>query len=319
MLSLIKLCLITVALCFVNDIIHAQPNLKIESYGAGTSKYWLIYADKDSLITNQLIVFLHGFGASNPACYGGWIRSLVEAGNIVLFPKFQNGIFLPQTTKFSNRVNKSITNAIANIQEKHKITIKSLAFVSHSIGGVIATNLADEYGKTKKQKVSTLFLVQPGHKYLKLGSKNSYHNIDSNVKVVIITGDKDRTAGDKFAKGFYNTTPQIPRSQKLFLNQYKDKYESEKIGATHVEPISPDSELDTGNKNIIIIGVLLLGKINQVDTNCYWRLSNLLIHCSTGANSNCDSLFQDVDNVTFMGKWANKKRIRPMEMMDGKQ
>lgn len=317
MIIIIRLTLLLVFITCLNSKANANSTLKIEAHGAGTSKYWLIYANQDSIHANQLIVFLHGYGASNPACYGGWIRSLVEAGNIVLFPKFQNGLFFPRTSRFEKRVNKAIQAAIEKLQNEDNITINNIAFVAHSIGGTIAANLADAYGETKKYKVSSLFLAQPGYKYLKLGSKSTYHEIDATATIIIITGNKDLTAGDKFAKHFYNAIPQIPTAQKILLKQYEDKYESQRVGATHVEPISPDSELDTGNKNPIIVGALLLGKTNQVDTNCYWRLSNLLIKCSNNEDTSCDLLFQNPDNVVFTGKWANEKPIKVMEIIRG--
>ncbi|MDX1940312.1 MAG: hypothetical protein SFU99_07160, partial [Saprospiraceae bacterium] len=134
-------------------------------------------------------------------------------------------------------------------------------------------------------------------------------------KIIIIIGNQDLTAGEKFAKYLYNSTPHITENQKLLLKQYQDKHNSKKIKATHVEPVSPDKSLDTGNRNFIITGALALGKIDEVDKNCYWRLSGLLIKCINEEFQTCNNLFQNPSLVTSMGTWGDETPIKPMKIM----
>ncbi|MDX1942045.1 MAG: alpha/beta fold hydrolase, partial [Saprospiraceae bacterium] len=181
--------ILTLILISFHDV-KANSDIQIEEFGKGAAKYWLIYNALDTNSKQRLIVFLHGYGASNPACYGGWIRHLVESGEVILFPKFQQGTFLPKPNKIERLVHESVESSLNYLKNKHNTVFDEIIFIGHSIGGIIAANLADEYGRTKKHYVAGLFLVQPGHKFLKLGRRSDYSEIDSRTKIIIIIGNQ---------------------------------------------------------------------------------------------------------------------------------
>ncbi len=246
-----------------------RATITMEKFGFGGSVYWIIY-DTESRPTNNLVVFLHGYGASNPGCYGGWIRHIVENGNIVLFPKFQYGLWIPATGKYERRVDWTIGKAYDKIKEQTGIDIQKLTFVSHSLGGIIAANLSDAYGRTKERKVGGLVLIQPGFQLLPLGRQDTYSFIDPKVQVQLITSPEDHVAGKKFARHFFNETLQIPKQNKNHCVQ------SVKEISDHAGPVSPDWDLHGGNLNAVIIAAYLFG--NQKDDLVdFWALSDALI------------------------------------------
>lgn len=303
-------------LFFILILIHSLPCLisqdtfSMHEFGKGANKYWIIIPETDQPLNPTLVVFLHGYGASNPACYGGWIDEILQTNHIVLFPQFQTGTWLPKPNKFEERVDHAIQSSVKYVKSIRELDVTDLFFVSHSIGGVISANLADRYGEKSAYKVSSLLLVQPGHKYLKLGSQKTYDHIDPDTRIVCVTGNKDNVASDRFTKLILSTTSQIPSEQKLWLEQFKFKFGRNKIGARHSEPISVDKKFDAGNRNIIISGSFLIGKTDEVDRNCYWRLTTFLLEKLDVFPYEFE---KDSKELVSMGHWG-KVPIRTLEV-----
>lgn len=265
---------------------HAQ--ITIEELGNGGKRFWVIYDQNTPIHSPNLVVFLHGYGASNPASYGGWIRDLVSAGNVVVFPKFQVGLFYPAERKFQRRADWAIHRAVKYLQDQKKLQIKQLSFVSHSIGGMIAANLSDLYGQSGEFKVGALILVQPGFKYMKQGEQETYDQIDPATEILLITGKMDVSSGDKFAKHLYASTPQVPDSKKHYFRLHPTSHEDELIRPTHKDPVCPDRLLDTGNKNLVICGSFWLCDTDAADEHVYWKLSRRLIECVNENKGDCN-------------------------------
>lgn len=288
----------------------SQEYFTMKEFGKGAKKYWLIIPKSQQPINPSIVVFLHGYGASNPACYGGWIDEIIKTNHVVLFPKFQSGTWFPKTKKFESRVDETIRLSAEYLKNTHGLDKPDLIFVSHSLGGVISANLADFYGETSAYKVSSMLLVQPGHKVLKLGSKKKYENIDPNTKIVCVTGNKDNVASKRFTKHIISTTSHLSVGNKLWLNQFEYRLGKNKIGSRHSEPISVDKKFDSGQRNIVVSGSFVIGKTNEVDRNCYWRLTHLLLEKSTSDQSEFD---KNSENLVSMGYWG-KAPIRPLEV-----
>jgi predicted alpha/beta hydrolase family esterase len=306
MKKIIILCL-TLIVSFVG---YSQKGFTMKEFGKASNKYWIIIPETKQPLNQNIVVFLHGYGASNPACYGGWIDEIIKANYIVLFPKFQSGTWLPKTNKFEKRVDKTIELSIDYLKNAFGFDKPDLIFVSHSIGGVISANLADIYGKTSEHKVSGLLLVQPGHKAFRLGSKETYENINSNTKIVCVTGNKDKVASNNFTQLILSTTSQISYEHKLWINQFEYQLGESEIGSSHSEPISIDKKFDSGQRNLVVSGSFIKGKTDEVDRNCYWRLTNLLLEKASIIHSEFD---KNSENLISMGYWGQLP-IKPLEV-----
>lgn len=172
--------------------------------------------------------------------------------------------------KYQRRVDKALAAAIPEVEARKGVSIENLTFLSHSLGGIIAANLSDQYGRVSGNKVAGLILVQPGFKYLPLGRKDSYSSVDSNVQILIVTSPEDFVAGDEFASHFFRQTPQIPESKKVHRIQ--------SVGgiSDHAGPVGPDWDLHGRNFNAVILAAYVFGsQKNDLDT--FWKLSDEVI------------------------------------------
>ena len=61
-------------------------------YGKGGTEYWIYEPDKPKPTQAPVVIFLHGWGGTNPLYYGAWIDHIVKRGNIVVFPRYQSSI-----------------------------------------------------------------------------------------------------------------------------------------------------------------------------------------------------------------------------------
>ena len=84
----------------------AKAEIVMESYGSGAKEYWIIYDDAVEHSEN-LVVFLHGHGANNPVCYGGWIRDIAENGHVVVFSKIPDRCLDSQNKSLSKKSRQS--------------------------------------------------------------------------------------------------------------------------------------------------------------------------------------------------------------------
>ncbi|MEM1214356.1 MAG: alpha/beta fold hydrolase [Bacteroidota bacterium] len=275
---------------------------QITSHGTGADRFWLIHDDSANTQVRELVVFVHGYAAANPACYGQWIEAITQRGYVVLFPKYQTGTWLPRTRVFQERVHENIRAAQPLIAQQFGWTVESIHFVAHSLGGIISANLAQLYSQAQSPHLKSMTLIQPGYKYLKLGRQDSYADLTADVPVILLTSDNDRTSGQRFAKHLYQTSPQL--AHKVHLHQSSSKYDGQKVRANHIVPIAVSKALDTGNRNIIIWVNLWFGKTNVIDEQVIWRLTqaNLAASNDTAATA---ALFSDAEQLTYSGTWPD--------------
>src|SRR4030095_1182318 len=71
-----------------------QPHASVikNKYGKGSKEYWIYEPDSPKPASAPFIVFLHGWGGTNPLYYGAWLDHLVKRGNIVVYPRYQANI-----------------------------------------------------------------------------------------------------------------------------------------------------------------------------------------------------------------------------------
>lgn len=300
---------ILLCLCLLAGFEGRAYKILFSEFGKGNETYWLIEPVRPDVKTAKLVVFLHGHGASNPDSYGNWILHLADQGYMVVFPKFQTGVFIPDPVAEEARIDANIDSAQAYLDRKYGKQPRQLHFIGHSLGGLLAANLADDYGGSGKYKVSSLTLVQPGHKYLKLGSLDSYNHLDSTVRIVCVSGSNDRTAGTTFSSYLMQHSPHVPSSQKIHFLLEKKRHRGETIGSTHEEPVCPNSVLDGGNHNPIIRGARLIGQTDRADY-CFWKTADALI---------ADPAELQLKNLADIGKWKDGTAIGKMQVMTDNQ
>src|SRR5215213_11181525 len=143
---------------------YVHASVTKNRYGNGGEEYWIFEPDSPRPRTAPVIILLHGWGGMNPLYYGAWVDHLVKRGNIVVYPRYQRnllasiGEFLPNTLH-------AIKDAISRLQTEPghvSADFTKFATVGHSLGGLLAANIAALASESNLPRVRAVMAVEPG-------------------------------------------------------------------------------------------------------------------------------------------------------------
>jgi len=141
---------------------YVSASVTKNRYGTRMQEYWIFEPDAPKPRSAPLIVFLHGWGM-NPLYYGAMADHLVRRGNIVVYPRYQADlltlprVFLPNTIS-------AIKDAIARLQTEPghvRPDLNRFAVVGHSVGGLLAANVAAVAKESGLPQVRAVMSVEP--------------------------------------------------------------------------------------------------------------------------------------------------------------
>jgi acetyl esterase/lipase len=229
-----------------------RVNVTKARHGEGARAYWLFKPDVSTPTSAPLIVFLHGWGATNPAIYGAWIDHLVRAGNIVVYPRYQADLHTPTADFLPNAI-RATQDAIALLQKEPghlRPDLSKLAVVGHSVGGLLAANVAAVADDSGLPRVSAVMSVQPGRTWNRRPLANvpleNLRRISNKPLMLVVVGDQDLLAGETDARRIYYESKQLNRADKDFVRLRSDNRGQPALTANHLTPVAFDSAYDDG-------------------------------------------------------------------------
>ena len=277
---------------------------RIDAYEDPEGYYLFLPSDSvrrahDSL---NLAVFFHGYGALNPLNYGGWLQQLLDAGTAVVYPRYQRNLYVPGTKRFAPNAAAGARKGIALLRERYpRVRTDSVQFFGHSYGGVLASTLATRGSDYGLPPVSTVFAVAPGTNRFRGSRLDTYVDMPSHVKLVVLSHEDDSIVGDEFPRLLHETCP--AQMQRVWLHQRPVNHVDESCSATHNECYAPRAEFDTGYRNYTTRKALRVGRQDAVDTELVYRLSRgLLRYRRTGRLPRV----LHIDEATYaFGAWSD--------------
>jgi pimeloyl-ACP methyl ester carboxylesterase len=215
-------------------------------HGEGAQGYWIFRPGPTQLASYPLVVFLHGWGVTNPAVYGAWLDHLVKMGNIVVYPRYQADLGTPTADFLPNTIN-AIRHAIALLTQdpaQVRPELSVLAVVGHSVGGLLAANVAATARDAGLPRVKSVMSVQPGRTWNRRPRSKvlleDLWKIPPGTLLLTVAGDRDTIAGDRDAKRIYYESKQIGARDKDFVTLVSDNRGSPALIANHLAPIALD-------------------------------------------------------------------------------
>jgi len=193
-----------------------------------------------------VVVFLHAWGAVNPAAYGGWIEHLARKGNLVLFPRFQE-VGKTRPVDATDRAATLVNDALAALADDPaaKPDPGRVALIGHSAGAGLAFNLA---AVSKAQGLPTpklIFAAMPGGLARDAKARGiqlaDLSQIDPATLLITIIGDRDQRPSDQASRRLLREASAVPPERKIFLRALSDSHGFPVLSATLT---SPDSHKD---------------------------------------------------------------------------
>jgi len=263
-------------------------SMQTATYGTAGTQYW-IYTPQPTPASAPVVVFMHGFGATQPGPYLDWITHIVKRGNIVIYPRYQESAQENPKTYTSNAIT-AIKSALGNIGSSGDLS--RFAYVGHSYGGVIEFNLAVESAANGLPVAKAIFAAHPGDSYpLPIGEYTLFSQIPSSTLVLALVGDVDDLVGDTTAKNLLAALPHVPL--KNFLTVQSDTHGSPALNATHIAPNAPPTD--------------------ALDYYAYWKLSDALLNMAFYGLESDFALGGGINQLS-MGTWSDGVPVRPLLM-----
>jgi acetyl esterase/lipase len=151
-----------------------------------------------------VVVFLHGWGAVDPAFYGPWIDHLVRRGTTVIYPAYQKAPFLDAVTPLPNTL-----DALRMAFEEVPITAQRLVVAGHSAGGALAADYAASAKAAGLPVPAAVFSVYPGRS---IGDRTPVQlkpvdagDIAPGTRMLVLAGARDRLVGTRWAREIART------------------------------------------------------------------------------------------------------------------
>jgi dienelactone hydrolase len=195
-----------------------------------------------------VVIFLHAWGAMDPAPYGAWIDHIVRNNAIVIYPLYQNNLTAEPSTMSENAF-AGVQAALATLNKTGPFPDPDrIAIVGHSMGGVIAANLAAMSKDSTVPSPKVLLSIEPGktESLLKetLIPLNNMGQLPSNMLLVTMAGEDDTLVGQHDARRIIAEASGIGHDRKMMLVVHSDDHGSPPISADQIAPLAPDQSFD---------------------------------------------------------------------------
>ena len=229
---------------------YAHEAVKRTRYGKGGTEYWIFEPDSPRpRKTAPVIVFLHGWGGMNPMYYGAWLDHLVKRGNIVIYPRYQANL-LTRIGDFTPNTMKAIKDALHRLQTERGHVAPDLnrfATVGHSLGGLLAANVAALAAESNLPRVRAVMSVEPGITEAPISVPLAdLKKLPPETLLLAIAGDQDSLVRDTDARRIYKESTRVPAGNKDFVTLISDSHGTPALHAGHRAPTAIDKSYDNG-------------------------------------------------------------------------
>ncbi len=288
--------------------VYASNGVIKTTYGQGANQFWIYEPSDPKLLKAPVIVFNHGWAATNPIVYEAWIYHIVKKGNIVIYPRYQENIFT-KSDNFTPNAIRSIKEAISilNSSDHVKPDLSRFAIVGHSVGGIISINMAALAEQENLPEPKAVFCVEPGIYRSQENPEGpvleNLKNVPANTLLISLVGDKDSVVGNKTAERIFNETTSIPAKNKNYVVLVTDTRGIPHLTADHLAPLAL---LKSEYLNIFV---------NSLDYYGTWKLFDGL-YDSAFYNKNREYALGNTTEQRYMGKWSDGIPVKELIILD---
>ncbi len=223
-------------------------------YETGRAEYWIYEPAAPVPATAPVIVFLHGWGGTNPAAYGNWIDHLVRRGNIVIYPRYQADLTTP-AEEFTPNAIMAVRSALTRLQRESghvRPLLDQFAIVGHSAGGVLTANLAALAAESGLPVVRAAMAVEPGTTIRNgrpLIALSDLGKIPADTLLLTVAGESDNFVGETDAKRIFLESRKVPLVNKDYIILPTDQHGSPALLGGHSAPLCLNARYDNGQGN----------------------------------------------------------------------
>jgi acetyl esterase/lipase len=297
-------------------------------YGKGGTEYWIFEPGNPKPKSAPVVIFLHGWGGTNPLYYGAWIDHIVRRGNIVIYPRYQSSIltrredFIPNTVKALQSAFQRLRTEKIHAQPE----LDKIATVGHSLGGVLAASVAALAAESKLPAIRAVMSVEPGitRKPVSVPMAD-LSKIPGDSLLLAVAGDRDTLVEDFDAKRIYYESTRVGPNNKDFIRLISDDRGMPGLFASHRAPTAPDESYDNGEGDMMdrVQGSggqtrsdgPIVPSVNALDFYGLWKLFDGLCDAAF-FKKNREYALGNTPQQRFMGKWSDGVPVKELFVTD---
>lgn len=256
-----------------------------------------------------LTIFFHGYTATEPGSYLGWINHIARGGSAVFFPDYQGTDFAAQETAdyLPNAIDgvRSLLSTVGS-GDVPAIDQDRVRVVGHSLGGVLATGYAAIAAGEGLPVPGVMMPVQPGGcsgcgaTGDRLGAPFfDLAGIDPETLALVVVGDDDTVVGSVAARRIWEGLGQIAADRRDLIFFRTDPHGDPELVADHLLPQTA-------------------GRFGEPDAYDYlgvWKLFDALVTCAE-SGIDCDVGLGGGKAQTSLGSWSDGTPVTPLIVSD---
>lgn len=292
-------------------------------FGSGAQAYFLYEPSNPTPQSAPVIALMHGYGAINPRAYGGWIDHLVGNGNIVIFPVYQTTLI--GAAGYTADAITALQDAFAQLKtEGHVDPDESrFAIVGHSLGGVLAMNIAASAVENDLPEPKALLLANPGDADTIIDSfgsirEGNYANISDETLLLIVVGADDALVGSEPAIDLFESVPQIDAQNREVVQLSSDARGEPPLEASHGAPLAFDAAFDSGDQLLGGLGFFdpqdAAADADAMDYFGYWKLLDGLVKAAFEGTDR-EFALGGASSQLSMGCWSDGVPVQPAKVI----
>jgi len=301
---------------------YAHAKVKKSSVGRGGKKAWIFEPADPSPEKAPVVVFLHGWGAWWPLHYRTWIDHLVRRGNVVIYPRYQAS-FVTLPTRMTANAIAGIQDALAELPKDGRVHPDGdrFAVAGHSLGGVIAANVAATADDAGLPRPLAVMCVQPGDpKHAQVVSEplgtidmqfrgvlGDCSAIPAGTLVLVVVGDCDEVVSDTTARIIWDGIRHLPAADRDFVIVHSDDHGSPALKADHFSPIAPQK-----NSFVEWTGSARTDALDYYGT---WKLLDGLTDAAFHGR-NREYALGNTPEQRYMGTWPDGTPVKELEVLE---
>jgi hypothetical protein len=277
---------------------YSHAGVKKSSYKFGAEQYWIFEPTDPTPETAPLIVFNHGWSAMYPFFYRVWIEHIVKQGNIVVYPRYQRGLYFG-FRQFSSNAITAVKNAIKELQQGNHVRpdLDKFAIVGHSLGGGITAIMAALAQSEGLPIPKAIMPVQPYY----WSTNTNLSMIPNTTLMVVVVGANDTAVGSDSGKSIFYKADKISFDNKDFVIQVTDRYGSPDLVADHIAPICMPGFFSYS--------------VDAMDYYSTWKLFDALTdYAFYGINK--EYCLGNTTEQRFMGLWSDGTPVKELIVTD---
>jgi acetyl esterase/lipase len=223
---------------------YAHASLTTSRFGSGADEVHVFEPAEPTPERAPVVVFCHGWTATDPAIYGAWITHIVRRGYTVVYPRYQRDFRTPPAD-FTRHALTGTRHALEQLRAPGHVPPddRGLAFVGHSMGGLVAANLAALAAQGALPPPLALMSVAPGKTWPE-ASRIAFPLQDlsvlpANLLLLAVAGDDDDFVRDIDARKVYRGAVNVAAENKSYVRMFSDDHGEPALRADHRAPSSP--------------------------------------------------------------------------------